>query len=141
MQKASEFLVVSVRTCMDSKNFNIRWQMKKVKVLRKSMGGKVATIRYCKVAKSRPVYYSILETFVQSSQYVSIKFPLHKHSKMLGCATKQDMLLPVNLRFTKTLIYIWVCAYLDKWSKVQVLIQVLLLKIVWKASDYRGQNS
>ena len=30
--------------------------------------------------------------------------------------------------------------YLDKWSKVPVLIQVFLLKIVWKASDYHGQK-
>ena len=36
---------------------------------------------YCKVANSRPVYYSILELFGQRSQYISIKFPLHKPSE------------------------------------------------------------
>ena len=36
---------------------------------------------YCKVVSSRPVYYSILETFGQRSQYISIKFPLHKQSE------------------------------------------------------------
>ena len=46
-------------------------------------GGKVATIRYRKVANSRPVYYSILETFGQSLQYVSIKFP---PQNVLHCA-------------------------------------------------------
>ena len=33
---------------------------------------------YRKVVCSRPVYYSILELFGQRSQYISIKFPLHK---------------------------------------------------------------
>jgi magnesium-transporting ATPase (P-type) len=36
---------------------------------------------YCKVASIRPVCYSILELFGQRSQYVSIKFPLHKPSE------------------------------------------------------------
>ena len=36
---------------------------------------------YFKVTSSRPVDYSILETFGQRSQYISIKFPLHKHSE------------------------------------------------------------
>ena len=30
--------------------------------------------RYCKVASSRPVYYSILDPLGQRSQYISIKF-------------------------------------------------------------------
>ena len=34
-----------------------------------------------KVANSRPVYYSILDHFVQRSQYISIKIPLHKQSE------------------------------------------------------------
>ena len=33
---------------------------------------------YRKVASSKLVYYSILELFDQKSQYISIKFPLHK---------------------------------------------------------------
>ena len=36
---------------------------------------------YRKVASSRQVYYSILDFFVQSSEYISIKFPLHKRSE------------------------------------------------------------
>ena len=36
--------------------------------------------RYRKVASSRPVYYSILNSLGQRSQYISIKFPLHKQS-------------------------------------------------------------
>ena len=36
---------------------------------------------YRKVASSRPVYYSILDHFVQRSQYISIKIPLHKQSE------------------------------------------------------------
>ena len=32
-------------------------------------------------ANSRPVYYSILELFGHRSQYISIKFPLHKPSE------------------------------------------------------------
>ena len=36
---------------------------------------------YRKVASSRPVYYSILELFGQRSQYIRIKFPLHKPSE------------------------------------------------------------
>ena len=43
--------------------------------------------RYPKVASSRPVYYSILDSFGQRSQYISIKFRLHKHCEILGCAT------------------------------------------------------
>ena len=38
---------------------------------------------YRKVASSRPVYYSILELFGQRSQYIIIKFPLHKPSENL----------------------------------------------------------
>ena len=38
-------------------------------------------LRYHKVASSRPVYYSILQPFDQRSQYISIKFPLHKQSE------------------------------------------------------------
>ena len=36
---------------------------------------------YRKVASSRPVYYSILDHFVQRSQYIIIKIPLHKQSE------------------------------------------------------------
>ena len=38
---------------------------------------------YHKVASSRPVYYSFLELFDQRSQYISIKFHLHKPSENL----------------------------------------------------------
>ena len=38
-------------------------------------------LTYRRVASSRMVYYSILETFGQRSKYISIKFPLHKHSE------------------------------------------------------------
>ena len=38
-------------------------------------------LNYRKVASSRPVYYLILENFGQRSQYISIKFPLHKESE------------------------------------------------------------
>ena len=38
---------------------------------------------YRKVASSRPVYYSILDIFGQKGHYISIKFPLHKHSENL----------------------------------------------------------
>ena len=37
--------------------------------------------KYHKVASSRPFYYSILESFGQRSEYISIKFPLHKESE------------------------------------------------------------
>ena len=33
------------------------------------------------VTRSRPVYYSILNSFDQRSQHISIKFPLHKQSE------------------------------------------------------------
>ena len=36
---------------------------------------------YRKVASSRPVYYSILNSLCQRSQYISIKFLLHKQSE------------------------------------------------------------
>lgn len=64
-------------------------------------------LRYRKVARSNPVYNSILETFGQRSQYISnayilgIKFPLHKHLKVLMCATNPDSLLLTTLRYTK----------------------------------------
>ena len=35
-------------------------------------------VSYRKVASSRPIYYSILDSLGQRSQYISIKFPLHK---------------------------------------------------------------
>ena len=34
-----------------------------------------------KFVSSSPVYYSILNSFGQRSQYISIKFPLHKQSE------------------------------------------------------------
>ena len=40
-------------------------------------------LNYRKVASSRPVYYSILELLGQRSQYIRIKFPLHKPSENL----------------------------------------------------------
>ena len=36
---------------------------------------------YRKIASSRPVYYSILNSIGQRSQYIIIKYPLHKQSK------------------------------------------------------------
>ena len=36
---------------------------------------------YHKVVRIRPVYYSILDSLDQRSQYISIKFPLHKQSE------------------------------------------------------------
>ena len=39
---------------------------------------KEENIKYRKVATSRPVYYSILNSFGRRSQYISINFPLHK---------------------------------------------------------------
>ena len=42
--------------------------------------GGTSKIQYCKVASSRPVYYSILELFGQRSHYISITFLLHKPS-------------------------------------------------------------
>ena len=38
---------------------------------------------YRKVARSRPVYYSMLNYFGERSQYISINFPLHKQSENL----------------------------------------------------------
>ena len=55
--------------------------------------------KYRKVASSRPVYYSILNSLGQRSLYISIKFPLHKQScLMLKCATNRDSLLLLTLR-------------------------------------------
>ena len=38
-------------------------------------------LSYLKVASSRPVYYSILNSLGIRSQYISIKFPLHKDAE------------------------------------------------------------
>ena len=40
-------------------------------------------------------YYSILDPLVQTSQYISIKFPLQL--KIIKCATNQDSLLLATL--------------------------------------------
>ena len=53
----------------------------------------VANLAYRKDTSSRPVNYSILNSFGQMSQYISIKFPLHKQSEILKCAVNQDNLL------------------------------------------------
>merc|ERR1719266_2534793 len=42
---------------------------------------KLRRLEYCKVPSSRPGYYSMLYLFGQRSQYISIKFPLHKQSE------------------------------------------------------------
>ena len=54
---------------------------------------------YRKVESSRPVYYSILELFSQRSQYISIKFPLHKPSENLKMCCYRDRLLLATLRY------------------------------------------
>ena len=38
-------------------------------------------LKYRKVESSRPVYYSILDPLGQTSQYISIKFLIHKQSE------------------------------------------------------------
>ena len=45
-------------------------------------------------------YYSISDPLGQRSQYISIKFFLHKQSEILGCATNQDMLLLTTLQYS-----------------------------------------
>ena len=70
-------------------------------------------MEYRKVASSTPVYYSILNSFVQRSQYISIKFPLHL--KILKCATNQDSLLLATLRYE--LLLIWPSLYILQFAK------------------------
>jgi hypothetical protein len=54
--------------------------------------------KYRKVACSRPVYYSIFKSLGQRSQYISIKFSIHKQSCLLfRCATNRDSLLLATL--------------------------------------------
>ena len=49
------------------------------KFQRLGLGSKWASLLiYRKVVSSWPVYYSILDSLGQRSQYISIKFPLHK---------------------------------------------------------------
>ena len=48
---------------------------------------------------SRPVYYSILKSFGQRSQHISIKFPLHNSLKISKCATNRGSLLLATLRY------------------------------------------
>ena len=56
--------------------------------------------KYRKVTSSKPVYYSILNSLGQRSQYISIKFPLHNSLKITKCATNQDRLvLLATLRY------------------------------------------
>ena len=57
---------------------------------------KLRRLVYCKVPSSRPGYYSMLYLFGQRSQYISIKFALHK---ILKCATNRDSLLLATLRY------------------------------------------
>ena len=56
-------------------------------------------LEYRKVASSRPVYYSILNSFGQRSQYISIIFSLINSLKILKCATNQESLLLATLRY------------------------------------------
>ena len=52
---------------------------------------KVDPYTYCKILSSRPVYYSILDSF--RSQYKSIKFFFISSLKIQKCATNRDSLL------------------------------------------------
>ena len=74
------------------------------------------TFEYRKVVSSRPVYYSVLELLGQRPQYISIKFPLHKHSenvKTLRQATVCDFTvyiaewLDLVPQYTRLLITHW----------------------------------
>ena len=62
---------------------------------------KVMKSMYSKVASSRPVYYSILNSFGQRSQYISIKFPFINSLKILKF-TNRDSLLFGTLRICNT---------------------------------------
>ena len=59
------------------------------------------------MTSSKPGYYSILDPFVQRSQYISIKFPLHEQSKIIGYATNGDVLLLETLRYVISCIDIY----------------------------------
>ena len=54
---------------------------------------------YRRVASSRPVYYTILELFGQRSQYISMKFPLHKPSENTWKCINRDSLLLATLQY------------------------------------------
>ena len=63
---------------------------------------KVDPYTYCKIASSRPVYYSILDSF--RSQYKSIKFFFISSLKIQKCATNQDSLSTAR-DFTVVIFY------------------------------------
>ena len=50
-------------------------------ILNRQNKGIYVQYSYRKVTSSRLAYYSILDSFVQRSQYISIKFPIHKQTE------------------------------------------------------------
>ena len=65
--------------------FAIAWDLRLILDIRFDFTNKETIVPqetiYRTVASSRQVYYSILNSFGQISQYISIKFPLYKQSE------------------------------------------------------------
>ena len=65
-----------------------------------------------------PVYYSILNSFGQRSQYRSIKFPLHKQSENPLCDIYRDIycLLTINA-LNLIFVFVFLCRYFKTQDK------------------------
>ena len=69
-------------------------------------GKAMEEMAYRKIASSRPVYYSILNSFGQRSRYISIKFRLHKQSENPKMCYNQDRLLLGTLQYVKKILLV-----------------------------------
>ena len=60
---------------------------------------------YCKVARSRPVYYSILNSLGHRSQDIRSNFPFINSLMILKCATNRENLLLATLQYLFVIIF------------------------------------
>ena len=90
--------------------------------------------KYSKVMNSRPGYYSILDPFVQRSQYISIKFSLHKQSENpCACSCLQlngtyyviTQILKPTWQIDVYLIEKWTISKKSKFSQIKVQYEVI----------------
>ena len=93
---------------------------------------------YRKVGSTRPVYYSILNSFGQRSQYISIKFPLHKQSwkslNVLLTETVYCSRLYGNLIATDDFGF----GFANGWKTIHSVNRDFLLYVIWILLEYKG---
>ena len=119
---------------MTAKQLKDVYQLK-LKVAKSQKSLPYSQIKNRKVASSRPVYYLILNSLGQRSQYISINFSLHKQSenpKMCYCATVYySQLYGIQNRFCDFSSFLFIKEVLLPWRTVIEEVSHNLFFALW----------